>query len=330
MGDPPFISVGTAVSAKFRGAFCEAKVQEVVRNIKYQVAFKQSGRRHSNVISHDQIKTGQLCVGATVEVKMNEQQDPVEAIITKIQDCSRYTVIFDDGDIVTLGRSGLFLKTIIHSNENQPISDTRLRVRRRKHYSEDVDEEDLIQDAPSKPENFKKKLKIVLTDCLPKLENSIPENETLAPHLSSKPVEEKSEEPTTSRGKKLDEPIEEQKSTKRGGKKELEVPEKVEATKGRKRGAHQNESKDEMPSPPKWGRRGKLVEEALHTSTPVLAKTTKLAATEKSPNPEPHDPLVKEREVTTDGSSLFWILRYSKSSITVCGCVLVSLVCQLD
>jgi hypothetical protein len=47
-------------------------------------------------------------------------------------------------------------------------------------------------------------------------------------------------------------------------------------------------------------------------------------------HPEPHDPLVKEREITTDESSLFWILRYSKSSITVCGCVLGSLVCKLD
>lgn len=32
---------------------------------------------------------------------------------------------------------------------------------------------------------------------------------------------------------------------------------------------------------------------------------------------EHHDPVVKEREITTDETSLFWILRYSKSSITV-------------
>ena len=32
--DPPYLSVGTEVSAKYKGAFCEAKVRKVVKNIK--------------------------------------------------------------------------------------------------------------------------------------------------------------------------------------------------------------------------------------------------------------------------------------------------------
>lgn len=35
--DPPFLPVGTDVSAKYKGAFCEAKVKKVVRNIKCKV-----------------------------------------------------------------------------------------------------------------------------------------------------------------------------------------------------------------------------------------------------------------------------------------------------
>lgn len=35
--DPPFLPVGTDVSAKYKGAFCEAKVRKVVRNIKCKV-----------------------------------------------------------------------------------------------------------------------------------------------------------------------------------------------------------------------------------------------------------------------------------------------------
>lgn len=35
--DPPFLQVGTEVSAKYKGAFCEAKVRKVVRNIKCKV-----------------------------------------------------------------------------------------------------------------------------------------------------------------------------------------------------------------------------------------------------------------------------------------------------
>lgn len=32
--DPPYLPVGTAVSAKYKGAFCEAKVSKVVRVVK--------------------------------------------------------------------------------------------------------------------------------------------------------------------------------------------------------------------------------------------------------------------------------------------------------
>lgn len=35
--DPPFLPVGTDVSAKYKGAFCEAKIKKVVRNIKCKV-----------------------------------------------------------------------------------------------------------------------------------------------------------------------------------------------------------------------------------------------------------------------------------------------------
>lgn len=35
--EPPFLSVGTDVSAKYRGAFCEAKVKKIVRTVKCKV-----------------------------------------------------------------------------------------------------------------------------------------------------------------------------------------------------------------------------------------------------------------------------------------------------
>ena len=35
--DPPFLSVGTEVSAKYKGAFCEAKVNKVHKCIKIKV-----------------------------------------------------------------------------------------------------------------------------------------------------------------------------------------------------------------------------------------------------------------------------------------------------
>lgn len=36
--DPAYLPVGTAVSAKYKGAFCEAKVSKVVRVVKCKVS----------------------------------------------------------------------------------------------------------------------------------------------------------------------------------------------------------------------------------------------------------------------------------------------------
>lgn len=119
MDDPPYLSVGTEVSAKYKGAFCEAKVRKVDRNIKCKVAYKQG--LGSGTVSDDQIKGDLLRVGATVEVKHPDRKDFVEAVITKIQDSSQYTVVFDDGDITTLRRSALCLKSGRHFNESETL-----------------------------------------------------------------------------------------------------------------------------------------------------------------------------------------------------------------
>ncbi|TDG39500.1 hypothetical protein AWZ03_014078 [Drosophila navojoa] len=119
--DPPSLPVGTEVSAKYKGAFCEAKVSKVVRNIKVKVAYKQG--LGSGIVSDDAIKAppGQLRVGAVVEVRHPDRKENVEATITKIQDCSQYTVVFDDGDITTLRRTALCLKSGRHFNESETL-----------------------------------------------------------------------------------------------------------------------------------------------------------------------------------------------------------------
>lgn len=35
--EPPYLAVGTEVSAKYKGAFCEAKIRKVVRSVKCKV-----------------------------------------------------------------------------------------------------------------------------------------------------------------------------------------------------------------------------------------------------------------------------------------------------
>ncbi|XP_074035851.1 uncharacterized protein [Leptinotarsa decemlineata] len=116
--DPPYLSVGTAVSAKYKGAFCEAKVSKVVRTVKCKVTYKMG--LGSATLSDEQIK-GTLRVGQLVQAKHSDRKELVDATVTKIQDCSQYTVVFDDGDITTLRRTALCLKSGRHFNESETL-----------------------------------------------------------------------------------------------------------------------------------------------------------------------------------------------------------------
>jgi len=54
----------------------------------------------------------------------------------KIQDCSQYTVVFDDGDITTLRRSALCLKSGRHFNESETLD--QLPLTHPEHFSNPV------------------------------------------------------------------------------------------------------------------------------------------------------------------------------------------------
>lgn len=110
--DPVCLAVGTQVSAKYKGAFCEAKVKTIVKNIKVRVTYKKGGT--GNITDEEII--GEIRVGSIVEVRDLDKKETLEATITKIQDCSQYTVVFDDGDITTLRRSALCRQSGKHFN----------------------------------------------------------------------------------------------------------------------------------------------------------------------------------------------------------------------
>uniref|UniRef100_A0A673M863 AT-rich interactive domain-containing protein 4A-like n=1 Tax=Sinocyclocheilus rhinocerous TaxID=307959 RepID=A0A673M863_9TELE len=103
--------------AKYRGAFCEAKIKTVKRIVKVKVVLK--GDSTSQVVQDDQVK-GPLRVGSTVEVKSPEGRLS-EAIISKLTDASWYTVVFDDGDEKTLRRTSLCLKGERHFAESETL-----------------------------------------------------------------------------------------------------------------------------------------------------------------------------------------------------------------
>ncbi|XP_041108825.1 AT-rich interactive domain-containing protein 4B isoform X4 [Polyodon spathula] len=115
--EPPYLTVGTDVSAKYRGAFCEAKIKTAKRLVKVKVTFKQDSS--TGEVQDDHIK-GPLKVGAVVEVKTQDGTFQ-EAIINKLTDASWYTVVFDDGDEKTLRRSSLCLKGERHFAESETL-----------------------------------------------------------------------------------------------------------------------------------------------------------------------------------------------------------------
>ncbi|XP_036613601.1 AT-rich interactive domain-containing protein 4B isoform X2 [Trichosurus vulpecula] len=115
--EPPYLTVGTDVSAKYRGAFCEAKIKTTKRLVKVKVTFRHDSSTME--VQDDHIK-GPLKVGAIVEVK-NPDGAYQEAVINKLTDASWYTVVFDDGDEKTLRRSSLCLKGERHFAESETL-----------------------------------------------------------------------------------------------------------------------------------------------------------------------------------------------------------------
>ncbi|XP_072345415.1 AT-rich interactive domain-containing protein 4A isoform X2 [Scyliorhinus torazame] len=115
--EPAYLTVGTDVSAKYRGAFCEAKIKTVKRLVKVKVVFKHDSS--TQVVQDDQVK-GPLRIGASVEVKGSDGSYQ-EAAINKLTDASWYTVVFDDGDERTLRRTSLCLKGERHFAESETL-----------------------------------------------------------------------------------------------------------------------------------------------------------------------------------------------------------------
>ncbi|XP_074659928.1 uncharacterized protein LOC141912547 isoform X2 [Tubulanus polymorphus] len=115
--EPPYLTIGTDVSAKYRGAFCEAKVKKVVRCVKCKISYKSNG---TSAVVTDDLVSGNLKVGCSVEVKQSDGS-LLEGIISKLTDSSMYTVVFDDGDERTLRRSQLCLKGERHFIESETL-----------------------------------------------------------------------------------------------------------------------------------------------------------------------------------------------------------------
>eukprot|EP01134_Creolimax_fragrantissima_P000119 CFRG0119T1 len=100
------LEIGTEVSAKFRGAFCEAIVRESTNDIHVHVKFVDKSFA-SKIVPIQDIR-GNVALGGLVQGPTGGQRGQFDdCIITKIFDHSVYQVEFDDGDLKRLKRNNI-------------------------------------------------------------------------------------------------------------------------------------------------------------------------------------------------------------------------------
>lgn len=117
----PYLPVGTEVSAKFKGAFCEAKIVKCALTLKCKLTLKTGIQStEALTVSYEQLKISpqgapitynDLKPGSVVYVSKDGSGENLQsATLNKILDQSVYTVVFNDGDEKTLKRSFIRFK----------------------------------------------------------------------------------------------------------------------------------------------------------------------------------------------------------------------------
>ncbi|CAH8666963.1 unnamed protein product [Schistosoma curassoni] len=117
-----FLTVGTAVSAKYRGAFCEATVDHV--DLKFRLRVQLKSNKSCVSVDETCLISGSPVIGNEVLVRIaNETALPNEqaGIVIRVTDSSIYTVVFDDGDKRTLRRTQLVIKGERHFKESESL-----------------------------------------------------------------------------------------------------------------------------------------------------------------------------------------------------------------
>ncbi|VDL62103.1 unnamed protein product [Hymenolepis diminuta] len=120
---PVFLPVGAAVSAKYRGAFCEAEIESIAQDYRIRVQLKQ--KKGFATVEKGNVVSGTIEPNAEVSVLIKSGEfasnHPQTAIILKVSDLSVYSVVFDDGDRRSLKRTQLVMKGERHFKESETL-----------------------------------------------------------------------------------------------------------------------------------------------------------------------------------------------------------------
>lgn len=128
---------GLEVSAKFKGAFCEARIKSVEPNVKCKVRFsdgKTIETPHKNLTLMG--NTDKIAHGSKVSFHGKI------GVIIRLKDVSVYTVVFDDGDEKTLKRGSLCIKGQRHFDESVTLDS--LPLTDPEHFGNNVQAKDMF------------------------------------------------------------------------------------------------------------------------------------------------------------------------------------------
>ena len=87
--NPAYLAIGTEVSAKYKGAFCEARVRKVDKEVKVRVNFKGFGLGNATLSDEYVQADVPLANGLAVKARHPEKQEYLDAVITQIKDQSK-------------------------------------------------------------------------------------------------------------------------------------------------------------------------------------------------------------------------------------------------
>ncbi|KAF8567954.1 hypothetical protein P879_03075 [Paragonimus westermani] len=124
-----FLTPGTAVSAKYRGAYCEATVDQM--DLKFRLRVQLKGNKNVVSVDSNALVSGDPKAGCEVTVRVPPSQASCDSrtqtaversgIVLRVFDTSLYTVVFDDGDKRTLRRTQLVIKGERHFKESESL-----------------------------------------------------------------------------------------------------------------------------------------------------------------------------------------------------------------
>ncbi|KAG5452873.1 hypothetical protein CSKR_107418 [Clonorchis sinensis] len=174
-----FLTNGTAVSAKYRGAYCEATVDDVLLRFRLRVQLK--GAKGVVSVDENALVSGEPTPGSEVMVRIpstdNRLSNPLPTVervgtVLRVVDTSLYTVVFDDGDKRTLRRTQLVLKGERHFKESESLDSLPLTnpeqfrqpvIDRKKHRSneDDANEEDEDECSSEEQDDDERKRKAI-------------------------------------------------------------------------------------------------------------------------------------------------------------------------